>query len=75
MAKDSFTQTASEAEEKSGFIRTFHRRADTVPNSTEARDKTKYLRKPLKACGYPKHVFVNTETRAIRKSRPTRRRI
>lgn len=65
---------SSEAEEKSGFIKTLHHRADTVPNSTEARDKCKHLRKALKACNYPKWPFVNTETRAIRKSRLAQRK-
>lgn len=49
----------SEADEKSGFIRTH--RADTVPFSAEVKDKHKHLRKALTACSYPKLVFVNTK--------------
>lgn len=65
---------SSEAKEKTGFIRTLHHGADTVPNSTEARDKCKHLRKALKGCSYPKWPFVNTETRAIGKSRLAQRK-
>lgn len=68
----SFTKTCSEAEEKSEFIiRTLHRRADIVPNSTEAKDECRHLREALKACNYLKWIFVNTEARAFRKSSPS----
>lgn len=46
---DSLAKTSSEAEEASGFIRTLHHRTDTLPNSTEMKDKYKHLRKALKA--------------------------
>lgn len=70
----SHAKTCSEAEEASGFIRTLHHRTDTLPKSTETKDKYKHLRKALKVCSYPEWVFVNTETRAFRESRQTERR-